>query len=165
MKIKLTFVIVAIFLIDCSNTASTEPEETVEGFYFLHGEKIEIKYKFPWPSIGGEEIIISRDTVETSFTVEIKLVGSRVDTIQFFGLHGVNAGSRGILPGNCEEFTPDYCAFASLIDSDLDIELLSPSGEYTANGTLENGQISLDAHFEYRSDGISYSLKGVKVEP
>ncbi|MDZ7718274.1 MAG: hypothetical protein U5K72_05575 [Balneolaceae bacterium] len=167
-KIIFPFLLFLVFYSGCSENPSEsdpEPVDEISGVYFVHGEQVNLTYDFPWPSWGGDIVILSRDTIETSFTLEIKLVENRPDTIRFFGLHGANDGKKGALPWTCDEFTPFDCAFANLTGSEFVVDISSPLGTYDAMGKLENGEITLDAHFEYRGIGIDYSLKGVKVQP
>lgn len=163
-------ILIFLFLLTCCSEtpsepkAEPEPEETVAGFYFMQGEQVNLTYQFPWPQWGGEEVILSRDTIETSFTMEMKFVVNKPDTIQLYGLHGVNDGNRFLFYPDCTE-TPTTCAYGKIVEDKLEIQLSHSTGKYTAMGTLKNGEIFLDAHFEYRNVGVEYSLKGMKVKP
>lgn len=161
-----SIIILGVFILCCSeNSVEPEPEkpeDTVSGIYYLHGTKIQIKYDFPWPSWGGEEVILSQDTSQLAFTTTIKLLENKPDTVQFFGLEGANAG-WSVFPQNCSELHI-YCAYATYRGHILELDLSSPDGIYIGKGTLKDGKMTLDTHFEYRHTRLDFKLEGEKVE-
>lgn len=159
-------------LFGCSNNSlepdsnpDPEPEvpiDSISGIYFLHGEKIQLRYDFPWPSWGGEEVILSRDTTRIAFTVAIQMVEDKQDTVQFFGLESVNAG-WSIFPPDCTELYI-YCAYAKYTDHILEFDFSSPDGTYLGTGTLADSSLTINSHFEYRDIGIDYDLQGIRID-
>lgn len=139
-------------------------EDSIEGAYFVHGTIIQYKYDFPWPQWGGEEVILSTDTTQIAFTVNIFLVEDNADTVQFYGLEGVNSGENNVLRQICDEM-PSECAFATLnSNGEFAFFYETPGGEYTGTGILKKASISLDTFYEYRDTGIDYQLTGQKIK-
>ena len=107
---------------------------------------------------GGE--ILSRDTVQTSFTLLIEKSRQRQDSLRFHGLE--NAPN---FPGECSHRqSPRDCGFALLKDDLLTFDLLSPGGSYVGSGTLVGGRLTLETRFRYRNRGADYFLEGTKIE-
>ncbi len=160
-------VYVLIILSGCSGS-SVSPEQdelkddTISGIYFLHGTKITHRYDFPWPSWGGEEIILETDTTSLSTTIYIDRIDQYRDTLQIIGLKGLNTGTHRVLPPNCISL-PDRCAYVPFTDGVIEFNFFEPGGYFTGRGSLSDGKMSLNTKFEYRSIGIYYNLTGEKV--
>lgn len=137
--------------------------EVLSGVYFLHGTKVELEYDFPWPQWGGEEVILSADTSQVAFIVNVRMVEGKQDTIQFFGLEGANAGAEAVFPLNCSNL-PETCVYAKSATSVIEFNIREPNGVYTGTAAFSEGKMTLNAHYEYRPDGIDYKLQGMKVE-
>lgn len=104
--------------------------------------------------------ILSRDTVQTSFTLQIEKNRQRQDSLRFYGLE--NAPNS---PGDCSHpQSPRDCGFALLKDDLLTFDLLSPGGSYVGSGTLVGGRLTLETRFRYRNRGADYFLEGTKIE-
>lgn len=151
----------------CSGSSvSTEndelKEDTISGIYFLHGTKITYRYDFPWPSWGGEEIILETDTTTLSTTIYIERIDQDRDTLQIIGLNGLNAGTHRVLPPDCISLA-DRCAYVPFTDDVIEFNFFEPGGNFTGTGILSDGKMSLNTKFEYRSIGIYYNLTGEKV--
>lgn len=163
--------IVVIFLIGCFSTAcsdssvksKTEPsEDNISGTYFLHGTKVQLTYRFPWPSWGGEIVILERDTTQIAMTVRVNLLEEKQDTVRFTGLEGVNAGEYQSINRNCMH--PSCYGDAKLMNGELSFDLHAPSGFYIGGGFLEEETLILQTHFEYRGIGLDYDLEGVRID-
>ncbi|TVQ06079.1 MAG: hypothetical protein EA359_01655 [Balneolaceae bacterium] len=160
MPVVLFFGLVSLPVQSAKNHYTTQlSANTVAGFYYMHGTRIDIRSTYP----GGG--IIVTDTLHISFTLNIKPVENKQDTIQFFGLEGVNAGEYSFLPADCSILhSEDVCAYARLENSDFEIDFLRPGGSYWGSGSLENGVLTLETEYHYRGRGIQYSLHGVKIK-
>lgn len=164
-KINTVLVLFLIAVLSgCSgNFLESKIQELNSGTYKVSGIQVELKYDFPWPSWGGDEVILSRDTTEIEFTVEIEypdrvLATGKADTVHFCGLHGADAGEHTLAFRYC---TPPFCyTTARLIDGELTFDLVTSSGSYVGHGFLGAERLILETHFEYRSIGVDYSLQG-----
>jgi hypothetical protein len=167
MKLPLPILLflICIIFIGCLNNFPEEEliEEINSGTYKVNGTQVELRYDFPWPSWGGEEVILSRDTTKIKFTIEIEYPEGKQDTVRFDGLVGANAGEhRSVFGGGC--IFPECYADAKLTNSQLKFDLGAPSGAYTGLGYLKAETLILETNFEYRAIGIDYDLQGEKVE-
>jgi hypothetical protein len=140
-----------------SQMPSTSPD--VEGTYFIHGTRIEYEYDFPWPQWGGDEVILSSDTSNISFTATIKMSEDKQDTIQFFGLVGASAGEQSAAQIFCEEPSSD-CVYARIEGSSFEMFVAPSNQHYTAKGTIQNNLITIEGFFEFRAIGVKYILEG-----
>jgi hypothetical protein len=142
--------------------SDTLQTESVSGVYFMHGTIIEYTYDFPWPQWGGEKVILDTDTTTISFVTTIQMVEEKQDTVQFFGLAGVNASRDNILPVLCDN--PANCGYANFEMSLFQFNYRNGAGEFTGTGRLDGEILTLDTYFEYRAIGIEYDLQGKKIE-
>lgn len=152
------------FLFGCSGNSiepNSERTDNISGTYFLHGTKVQLTYQFPWPSWGGEIVILERDSTEIAMTVKVNLLEEKQDSVRFTGLEGVNAGEYQSVNRNCTH--PSCYGDAKLTDAELSFDLHAPYGFYTGSGFLENETLILETHFEYRQVGIDYYLKGIRI--
>lgn len=155
--------ILCFLLAGCSgNSLDSRIEKINSGTYHVTGTEIHLRYDFPWPSWGGEEVILSRDTIFIEFTVEIEYPPGKKDTVRFKGLEGVNAGEYQVLEPGC--FAPRCFADVNLSGTELIFAFGSPSGTYSGKGQLGGERINLETHFEYRNVGIDYFLEGTKLD-
>lgn len=163
------FLLLAIFLsvivFGCSDN-STNPgaeisEDPISGTYFLHGTKVMLRYDFPWPSWGGDIVILEADTIQTTMLVKVELLEEKQDSIRFTGLEGVNAGEYQSVNQDCTH--PSCYGDAKLTNGTLSFDLAAPYGFYIGTGTLNEGRLTLDTHFEYRPTGIDYHLEGERI--
>lgn len=167
MDLKIFIFLLLLLNLNSSSTLDNQGqkdhliEDNLSGIYFLHGTRINLKYDFPWPQWGGEEVILSADTVEVVFSINIIVAENKQDTLQFFGLDGANAGNS-VLPLNCTRGVP-LCAYAEFINGEMEFNIRDANGEYNGVGTLDQNGITLNTHFEFRSDGVDYILTGKKV--
>lgn len=160
------FLIASIFcfqLIGCSeNFLDAKIKEVNSGTYHVNGTQINLTYGFPWPSWGGEVVILSSDTSFIEFTVEIEYPPAKKDTVRFKGLEGANAGEYQAVRRMCAH--PSCFADANLDGVELTFAFGSPGGTYTGTGLLGGGRLILETHFVYRSVGIDYFLEGRKID-
>lgn len=165
VKIEILFFL-SLFFITCSDGSTKSetnlPENPISGTYFLHGTKVNLKYQFPWPSWGGEIIILETDTTQIAMTVKVGLPEEKQDTVRFTGLEGLNAGEYQSVNRNCSH--PSCFGDAELKNGELFFDLSAPYGFYIGRGTLEDGKLILQTHFEYREIGIDYYLKGTRID-
>lgn len=161
-------------LTSCSDNSVTpgenEPDDEVSGVYFLEGYKINLEICYVSQFCEAGEIL-SRDTVQTSFAVELELVDNRTDTLLFSGLEGADIGVNHpeyngyAADENCSAGSPpEYCAYASFQDDSLTFDIASQPGHYYGGGTLENNELSLQTSFRHRGAGVDYVLSGMKQE-
>ena len=155
--------ILCLLLTGCSeNFMDAKIKKINYGTYHVTGTQVKLKYDFPWPSWGGEEVILSRDTSYIEFTVEIEYPPAKKDTVRFKGLEGANAGEYQAVRRMCAH--PSCFADANLDGVELTFAFGSPGGTYTGTGLLGGGRLILETHFEYRSVGIDYFLEGRKID-
>jgi hypothetical protein len=151
-----------------------EPTDTISGIYFIHGTQIDTVFTYwPWPP-GELPTVRSVDTTQISFTLNVKNVEAKQDTIQFHGLLGVNAGYvrpwrnlTAILSPDC--FLERDCAYAKLDGEEFILEFggitpLRTAPYYYGTGSLKNGRMALNTWFMYRGASSTYYLEGTKVE-
>lgn len=150
------------------------PTDTISGIYFLHGTQIDSVFtRWPWPP-GELPTVRSVDTTQISFTLNVKQVETKQDTIQFHGLLGVNAGYVRPWRNLATILSPDCyhemdCAYAKLDGEEFILRFggFTPSRSsafYYGLGTLENGRMTLNTWFMYRNSSSTYSLEGTKIE-
>lgn len=163
VSIRLLILVLGAVLFGCSNNSvEPEPEDPISGTYFLHGTKVQLIYRFPWPSWGGEIVILDRDTTQVTMTVRVDLLQEKQDSVRFTGLEGVNAGEYQSINRNCTH--PSCYGDAKLINGELSFDLHAPYGFYIGGGFLEQETLILQTHFEYRQVGIDYDLQGVRID-
>lgn len=160
------FFLLGSLLISCSdNSTKPEPEiseDPISGTYFLHGTKVKLRYDFPWPSWGGDVVILEADTTQTTMLVKVKLLEEKQDSVRFTGLEGVNAGEYQSINQDCTH--PSCYGDAKLMNGELSFDLSGAGGLYRGTGTLENGKMTLNTHYEYRPTGIDYHLEGERID-
>jgi hypothetical protein len=167
--ISISFLLV-ITSIGCSgNSVSSdpkEPEDAISGTYFLHGTQVNLR--FCWPQDCGATVL---DTISTSFTVTIKKIPEKPDTLRFSGLEGADISLRHIFytghtssPYCVFGEERSYCADALYRNQQLEFNLGSPFGRYFGEGTLTNGELQLETHFRHRGAGADYFLQGFKID-
>lgn len=163
---KFLIAILGLALFSCSkNPAEPTLDEIISGAYQMSGTQIEYTYQFPWPQWGGERIILRSDTSQIEFTLYADYLETTGDTIRFRELIGANAGEwHALPPAHLCSYKSGDCADARYVNNTLEMHYVEAGGTYDATGTLENGKITLNAHFEYRATGIDYILEGMKVE-
>jgi hypothetical protein len=170
MKKILPILLLSVLVLSgCLNNFPEEEliKEINSGTYRVSGIQVELTYDFPWPSWGGEEVILSRDTTEIEFMVEIEypkgvLARGKADTVHFRGLEGSDAGEHTIAFTYC---TPPFCyTVARLIGDELTFDLTTSSGFYVGRGTLGAEKLTLETHYEYRPTGVDYFLEGEKID-
>lgn len=163
--------ILLFILTSCSDNSTdpeiNEPDDEVSGIYLLEGYQVNLEICYVGPNCEGTEVL-SRDTVQTSFTVEIELLNNRTDTLLFTNLEGADVGIKhpdydGYAAGtNCNSATS--CAFASLQNDTITFSISSQEGDYYGTGELKNEELILETHFRYRGAGVDYVLSGTKQE-
>lgn len=135
-----------------------DEEDWISGRFDIHGYQVNLTLCYISQFCEPRQVL-SRDTVETSFTIRIEIHKNRKDTLRFFGLEEApNDPSCSFLRKN-----PRDCGFALLTGNRLTFDLLSPGGEYVGEGTLEKGRISLETRYRYRGRGTDYFLEGTKI--
>lgn len=144
--------------------------DDISGTYFMHGYQVSMKLCYLNPDCESGEAL-SRDTISTSFIVNIEMVEGREDTLLFSGLEGAdlsirNANYSGSAanPGCTSESSLGYCAYAKRTGDELEFDIGSPFGWYSGRGVLNNGELTLETIFRYRGTGVEYILKGTKIE-
>ncbi len=160
MRIKAILLTSIIILTSCSgDLVETKIKEINSGTYKLSGTQIKTIYVFPW---GEENEIMSSDTTQIEFTVEVEYPKGRKDTVRFEGLEGANAGEYQAVNKNCTH--PSCYADAKLSGSELKFDLSAPSGAYTGHGYLGAETLILETKNRYRGEWVYYDLQGEKVE-
>lgn len=160
------------WMFGCSDN-STNPNEKEEN------EKTSTNYVSEVYYLTGTEIDRDPDcfpcTVEFEFTydttwvatvVSVKYLEENPDSIQFFGLNGANSSRKSAFPQNCaeSEVLYEYCAYATVDNGMIDLELLRMGYWYEGNGTLGDDKLSINGFFKYRGDSVGYDLSGQKIE-
>lgn len=165
----LVFFLVSVY--SCSgNPFKTDKEtDTISGLYELEGIQINefICTVGCIPEYAGQ--IMRSDTFHVSFPVEISIVENRKDTLYFSGLEGADQRIRH-LDSNRNTTNPEWkprshvseCTYARLNQEKIVFDLLTPSGAYTGEGTLTNGEISIQTNYYYRGTSVDYILSGRK---
>lgn len=158
-------------LISCSDNSAgpgnNEPDDEFLGIYLLEGYQVNLEICYVGQNCEGGEVL-SRDTVQTSFTVEIELVNNRPDTLLFSNLEGADVGinhpnyNGHAADPNCTSATS--CAFARLQNDSLKFNIESQPGYYYGTGILKNNELALKTHFRHRGAGVDYVLSGTKQE-
>lgn len=151
-------------LVSCSDNSvdpDPKPSDNLSGIYFLHGTKVQFTYQFPWPSWGGEIVILDSDTTEVNMTVKLNFLKEKQDSVRFIGLEGVNAGKYQSVNRNCTH--PTCYGDARLTNGELSFDLVAPTGFYIGGGFLEEETLILQTHFEHRQVGIDFDLEGVRI--
>ena len=154
--LALSVLLFSLFILSCSETPTkSEPEsvDEISGYYFIHGTKIEYEFYFPW----SDDNIESADTLEIAFTVLIRKMQEKKDTVQFVGLEKAFTYIT-----ECN--TQLHCAYSKISGSELEFDVSIPSGRYYGSGTLADGKLTLDTKFRYRGNGTDYQLEGNVIE-
>lgn len=152
-----------LLLFGCSgDLLESRIKDINSGTYKVSGIQVELRFDFPWPSWGGKEVILSRDTTEIEFTVEIEYPKGKKDTVRFDGLVGANAGGYQAVNQNCTH--PSCYADAKLSDSELSFDLSGAGGLYHGRGSLGAENLTLETRYEYRGTGLDYFLEGKKID-
>lgn len=163
MRIKTILLTSVIILTSCSGDI-LEPKikEINTGTYQLKGVQIEKQLCYIC-SVGEEGHVMSTDTTEIEFTVEVEYPKGKRDTVRFRGLEGADAGEYTATSRSyC---TPPYCyADAKLRGSELTFNLESVSGYYNGRGFLGAGELALKTQYKYRGIGVDYILEGEKID-
>jgi len=96
MKLPLPILLflICIIFIGCLNNFPEEEliEEINSGTYKVSGIQVEMRFDFPWPSWGGEEVILSKDTTDIEFMMEVKYEKGRQDSVRFYRAGRSRAG-------------------------------------------------------------------------
>jgi hypothetical protein len=160
----LKFLVLSVLMhTGCSgDILESQIKEINSGTYKVSGIQVELRFDFPWPSWGGKEVVLSRDSTEIEFTVEIEYPKGKQDTVRLDGLVGANAGGYQAVNQNCTH--PSCYADAKLSDSELSFDLSGAGGLYHGVGWLGAEKLTLETRYEYRGTGIEYVLEGEKIE-
>lgn len=160
------------WMFGCSDNPS-KPEEKEEN------EKTSTNYVSEVYYLTGTEIDRDPDcfpcTVEFEFTydttwvatvVSVKYLEENPDSVQFFGLNGANSTRKSAFPQNCKESDVlyEYCAYASLNNGSINLDLFRSGYLYQGEGTLQNDELQVNGLFKYRGDSVGYDLSGQKIE-
>ena len=145
--------------------------DNISGTYFMHGYQVTMKLCYLDTDCESGEAL-SRDTIRTSFIVNIKTAEGEEDLLIFSGLEGAdmrirNASYSGsaAYTNRCKSTTnPRDCAHAKRTGDELEFDIISPFGWYSGRGEVNNGELTLETIFRYRGAGVEYSLKGTKIE-
>lgn len=161
------FLILSITLTSCKGSiVESTIKDANTGTYHLQGTKIDKKLCYIC-SVDEEDEVLSADTSEIEFTVEIEyasgvLASGKPDTVHFRGLEGANAGEHQIAFSYC---TPPFCyTKARLNGAELTFNLVTPGGYYGGRGYLGAGKLTLETQYKYRGIGVDYFLEGEKIE-
>ncbi|NBC04275.1 MAG: hypothetical protein GVY20_11285 [Bacteroidetes bacterium] len=95
MNTTKTFLIffLCLSLFGCSgNLLESKIKEINSGTYRVSGIQVELTYDFSWPSWGGEEVILSKDTTDIEFMMEVKYEKGRQDSVRFYRAGRSRAG-------------------------------------------------------------------------
>jgi hypothetical protein len=162
-----------LLLFSCTDNSTApddnEPDDEISGTYFLEGYQVNLDLCYVGQNCEGNEVL-SRDTVQRSFSVEIELVNNRTDTLLFKNLEGADIGikhpeySGHAADVDCPSSSPDYCAYAHFQNNALQFNIVTQPGEYFGTGTLSNEKLTLETSFRHRGAGVDYVLSGVKQE-
>lgn len=154
-------------LIGCSdNLLESTIKDVNTGTYQMRGTQIDKKLCYVC-SVGEEGEVLSADTTEIEFTVEIEypdgvLATGKADTVHFRGLLGADAGEHTLAFSYC---TPPFCyTKARLNGAELTFNLVTPGGRYAGSGYLVAGKLMLETQYKYRGIGVDYFLEGEKIE-
>ena len=160
MRIIPMIPLLLLILSGCSgDLVETKVKEINSGTYKLSGTQIKTIHVFPW---GEDNEVISSDTTQIEFTVEVEYPEGKQDTVRFEGLEGANAGEFQAVNKNCTH--PSCYADAKLNSTELKFDLSAPVGAYTGHGYLGAETLILEAKNRYRGDWVYYDLQGEKVE-
>lgn len=169
MKQILLFIafLLSLGLLGCSdNFLESTIKDANTGTYQLRGTQIDKKLCYVC-SVGEEGEVLSADTTEIEFTVEIEyptgvLASGKPDTVHFRGLLGADAGEHTLAFSYC---TPPFCyTKARLNGAELTFNLVTPGGRYAGSGYLGAGKLTLETQYRYRGIGVDYFLEGEKIE-
>lgn len=153
-----------------SNSQTEKSFESVSGLYYIHGYQVSLRFCY-MSNLCEPGEVLSRDTVRTSFIVNVKVFDEQEGLLQFSGLEGADirvrqasySGSTSS-PRCVKHQRPQDCAVAGLNGDQLEFDLLSAFGRYYGGGTLKDGKMTLETKFHYRGMGIDYFLEGIKIE-
>lgn len=163
MKSKTILLLPVLILTGCSgNLVETRVQQVNSGTYQLKGVQIEKQLCYIC-SVGEEGHVMSTDTTEIEFAVEVEYPKGKRDTVRFRGLEGADAGEYTATSRSyC---TPPYCyADAKLRGSELTFNLESVGGYYGGRGFLGAGELALETQYRYRGIGVDYFLEGEKID-
>lgn len=159
-----------LFVLASCSDKSVDPYDDIVGAYHLEGYQVNLEICYVSQNCQPGEVL-SRDTVQISFTVEIVLVNHRNDTLLFRNLEGADTGiNHPNYSGHAADETcpfdshPRYCAYASFQDDSLKFDIRNQPGSYSGTGLLKNDELSLQTHFRHRAAGVDYILSGTKQE-
>jgi len=145
-------------LFGCTNS-SVEPDKPVDnisGIYYLRGEQTQSGLSCFNCSIDEDPY-----TNITEFSVYVKLVKDKVDTIRIYGLEGADAGTaeKMVFP-NCT--SPDDCKVYGKRkpSGEIEVDIEHNGRRYQASGYFG----SLTAHYSLGDISVDYDLSGKKVD-
>lgn len=81
---RLTILLLSVLMLSgcLGDLLESRIKEINSGTYKVSGIQVDLTYDFPWPSWGGEEVILSRDTTKIEFTIEIEYPEGKQDTVR-----------------------------------------------------------------------------------
>lgn len=157
MKIINSFfaIFLSVILFGCS-VDSKEPVDNISGVYYLRGTQTHsglscfncLDYEAPYINY-------------TEFSVYVKLVKDKVDTVRIYGLEGTDAGiAEKMLFPDCT--TPDDCkVYGKRTPSgEIEIDIEHNGRRYQASGYIT----SLTAHYSHGNVSVEYDLSGNPVK-
>lgn len=156
-----TVLTVSVSLFSCSGVSTdTDPDneftDRISGLYYLSGHKIK--------TTNTGFVDQTRDSIGVTFTVNIKMIKEKEDSIRFLGLEAVDTGEmeKRVFP-KC--INPENCrVYGKIIDNEeFIIYITNERRSYQGNGILGNRDIELNARFEDESTTIEYFLTGKQI--
>lgn len=157
-------IVVWICLISSScshNSIESIPEEQIDsisGVYYLRGPQTHSGWHC------NHCLIVDPYINYTEFSVNVKLVPDKVDTVRIYGLEGADAGiaEKKVFP-SCT--SPDGCpVYARLKPSgEVEVDIEHNGRMYQATGFMYPTTISLTAYYSYEDVSVDYDLSGERV--